>query len=482
LIIGHKTEINSTISTHKTTIDNRHAQLQKNTANAQAALDSRISALKADALNQSVYVKAKIANLEKQNADKATNADKITGDVEKRINEVVDNKVKQVVDSQVKETVESQVQATVDTKIKEAVDNNVKEAVASKVQETVETKIKETINSQVQEAVQGQAKETFVKEAKGFVTAEIQKVKEADRRFAEGVYTADEGGTVTLTVLDGKNDPVGEVLVEDVASKRQQDINSDNIKTVTDKVQKGWTVTVNGQEAKTINPDANTLNFAAGDNISITSENGGIKISGTITQEMIDNKITQANINEVSYDADGNKGKVTLQGAEGTTISNVRAGEVSADSTEAVNGSQLFETREAVRENSGRIDKLFDYQRRLEDRTKQVGAKSAALAALHPGEYDPDDKLSFSAGYGNYSSCNAAALGIFYQPNERIILSMGSSFGSGSNMVNAGITFKLGTTSGYYQGRAAMVRQLQMVTERLMALEAAQAEKNTQKP
>jgi hypothetical protein len=334
----------------------------------------------------------------------------------------------------------------------------------------------------VQEAVKGQAKEAFVKEAKGFVTAEIQKVKEADRRFAEGVYTPDEDGTVTLTVLDGKNDPVGEVLIEDVASKRQQDINSDNLKTVTDKVQNGWTVTVNGKEAQTINPDANTLNFTAGDNISITSENGGIKISGTITQEMIDNKIAQANINEVSYDADGNKGKITLQGAEGTTISNVRAGEVSADSTEAVNGSQLFETREAVRENSGRIDKLFDYQRRLEDRTKQVGAKSAALAALHPGEYDPDDKLSFSAGYGNYSSCNAAALGIFYQPNERIILSMGSSFGSGSNMVNAGITFKLGTTSGYYQGRAAMVRQLQMVTERLMALEAAQAVKNTQKP
>jgi hypothetical protein len=420
--------------------------------------------------------------LEKQNADKATNADKITGDVEKRINEVVDNKVKQVVDSQVKGTVESQVQATVDTKVKEAVDNNVKEAVASKVQETVESKIKETIDSQVQEAVKGQAKEAFVKEAKGFVTAEIQKVKEADRRFAEGVYTPDEDGTVTLTVLDGKNDPVGEVLIEDVASKRQQDINSDNLKTVTDKVQNGWTVTVNGKEAQTINPDANTLNFTAGDNISITSEKGGIKISGTITQEMIDNKIAQANINEVSYDADGNKGKITLQGAEGTTISNVRAGEVSAASTEAVNGSQLFETREAVRENSGRIDKLFDYQRRLEDRTKQVGAKSAALAALHPGEYDPDDKLSFSAGYGNYSSCNAAALGIFYQPNERIILSMGSSFGSGSNMVNAGITFKLGTTSGYYQGRAAMVRQLQMVTERLMALEAAQAEKNTQKP
>ena len=81
---------------------------------------------------------------------------------------------------------------------------------------------------------------------------------------------------------------------------------------------------------------------------------------------------------------------------------------------------------------------------KLDSRIDRVGAGAAALAALHPGAYDPNDKVDFSAGYGNYRGASAAAVGMYYHPDERTILSMGVAMGGGENMVNAGVTWKLG--------------------------------------
>ena len=141
-------------------------------------------------------------------------------------------------------------------------------------------------------------------------------------------------------------------------------------------------------------------------------------------------------------------------------ITNVAKGYVSAESTDAVNGSQLHATNQyitdvanQVADNSSRINKLGR-------RVDKVGAGSAALAALHPLDFDPDDKLTFSAGVGNYHGQNAAAIGAFYRPTEKIMVSVGGTVGNDENMVNAGISFALDRTNNVSNSRTAMAREI----------------------
>lgn len=96
----------------------------------------------------------------------------------------------------------------------------------------------------------------------------------------------------------------------------------------------------------------------------------------------------------------------------------------------------------------------------LGSRVDKVGAGAAALAALHPMDFDPDDKLTFAAGYGNYKGKNAAAVGAFYRPDEKVMLSVGGTFGNGENMVNAGISFSLDRTARVSNSRTAMAKEI----------------------
>ena len=113
-------------------------------------------------------------------------------------------------------------------------------------------------------------------------------------------------------------------------------------------------------------------------------------------------------------------------------VTNVAAGELSETSKDVVNGSQLYKTNQEVANNTNRINQLGS-------RVNKVGAGAAALAALHPMDFDPDDKLTFSAGYGNYGGENAAAIGAYYRPDEKVMFSVGGTVGNGENMVNAGV-------------------------------------------
>lgn len=135
--------------------------------------------------------------------------------------------------------------------------------------------------------------------------------------------------------------------------------------------------------------------------------------------------------------------------ANSQKITNVAAG--SAD-TDAVNVKQVNDLAarqgEAITENAAHIGELGRAVNKLDNRINRVGAGAAALAALHPGSYDPDDKLDVSAGVGNYRGANAAAVGLFFHPDERTILSVAGSMGGGENMVNAGVTLKVGPGHG----------------------------------
>lgn len=142
--------------------------------------------------------------------------------------------------------------------------------------------------------------------------------------------------------------------------------------------------------------------------------------------------------------------------ANGQVIRNVGDGK---DDGDVVNVKQVNDLAarqgEAIGQNAAHINQLDRAVNRLDSRINRVGAGAAALAALHPGNYDPDDKVDFAAGFGNYRGASAAAVGMYYHPDETTTMSVGASFGGGENMVNAGITWKMGKDSGHMRTQAA---------------------------
>ena len=149
----------------------------------------------------------------------------------------------------------------------------------------------------------------------------------------------------------------------------------------------------------------------------------------------------------------------------GNKIEGVADGKVSKDSTDAVNGSQLWQRDQAINGLSGSVNKLGN-------RINRVGAGAAALAALHPLDFDPDDKWDFAAGYGNYRGANAAAIGAYYRPNEDTMFSVGGSFGGGENMVNAGVSIKLGQGNHVSTSRVAMAKEMKAMRQHMAEQDA----------
>ena len=176
-----------------------------------------------------------------------------------------------------------------------------------------------------------------------------------------------------------------------------------------------------------------------------TIDNGGLTVK-TGDSSHQDITIKQGNVN-----MGGNK------------IEGVAPGAVTPDSTDAVNGSQLYAAGQAISNLGGAVNKLGT-------RVDRVGAGSAALAALHPLDFDPDDKWDFAAGYGHYRGANAAAVGAYYRPNEDTMFSIGGSFGGGENMFNAGVSIKLGQGNHVSTSRVAMAKEIKDLRENVAQL------------
>ena len=175
------------------------------------------------------------------------------------------------------------------------------------------------------------------------------------------------------------------------------------------------------------------------------------------------------------------KGSVSVgQVGQERQIKNVAAGEISATSTDAVNGSQLFSvandlqnqidnsTNGAINNN---ITNLTNRVGDVEQRVNKVGAGSAALAALHPLDFNPDDKWTVAAGYGHYHNANSAALGAFYRPNEDTMISVGSTVGNGNPQLNAGVSIRLGKRAPESRSRVAMGREIAELNALLQDME-----------
>ena len=155
----------------------------------------------------------------------------------------------------------------------------------------------------------------------------------------------------------------------------------------------------------------------------------------------------------------GDKTYISADGlnANGQHITNVKAGEADTD---AVNYGQLKDTNNRINGVENQVISNSNRINQLGSRVNKVGAGAAALAALHPMDFDPDDKLTFSAGYGNYGGENAAAIGAYYRPDEKVMFSVGGTVGNGENMVNAGVSFALDRTNHVSNSRTALAREV----------------------
>ena len=208
----------------------------------------------------------------------------------------------------------------------------------------------------------------------------------------------------------------------------------------------------------------------------------------TSGQAATEDQLQAATKNAVNYDGDDSK-TVTLR--KDTTIQNVANTTIEEGSKNAVNAGTVYkETRvekdgtfirqantagenitvldhqvaantESIYNINNRVSNLDNRVSNLDNRVNKVGAGAAALAALHPLDFDPDDKWDFAVGYGNYRNANSVAFGAFYRPNEDTMFSLGTNFGNGENMFNAGVSFKIGQGgSGITTSKTAMAKTI----------------------
>ena len=185
---------------------------------------------------------------------------------------------------------------------------------------------------------------------------------------------------------------------------------------------------------------------------------GSIGVDGKITLKVrngedvkLDGQLKDARLTDIERDKEA--GTATLVVKDRYNPEEVNRLTIDDIASKAQNDREHAEFREHFNELDYRVDSLGS-------RVDKVGAGAAALAALHPMDFDPDDKLTFAAGYGNYKGKNAAAVGAFYRPDEKVMLSVGGTFGNGENMVNAGISFSLDRTARVSNSRTAMAKEI----------------------
>ena len=187
----------------------------------------------------------------------------------------------------------------------------------------------------------------------------------------------------------------------------------------------------------------NSGNIGADGKITLNVRNGeDVKLEGQLKDAQL-----------TAVERDKEAGTATLVVKDGYNNEEVRRLTIDDIASKVQNDREHAEFREHFNELDYRVDNLGS-------RVDKVGAGAAALAALHPMDFDPDDKLTFAAGYGNYKGKNAAAVGAFYRPDEKVMLSVGGTFGNGENMVNAGISFSLDRTARVSNSRTAMAKEI----------------------
>ena len=284
--------------------------------------------------------------------------------------------------------------------------------------------------------------------------AQLKKV-EAKAEAAEKKHTTVKAGDYT-TVTEGTNADGGKEYT--VSGPKME--STDGTVKITDKVENGKKVGYN------LSVDTSSLGIEktkveAGDNVTVTS-----KKTGNTTTYTVNAKDTVVTGGTATYAANGT-GSATLINNDGTTAT-ITGLKDRYTSSAALDGNTLNFTRNdgSTYSVSGiastqDIKNVTNKVGELGTRVNRAGAGAAALAALHPLDFDPDDKWDVAAGYGNYKDAHAVSVGAFYRPNEDTMFSVGGSFGGGENMVNAGVSVKLGQGNHVSTSRVALAKEVE---------------------
>ena len=298
------------------------------------------------------------------------------------------------------------------------------------------------------------ANETAIKnntEAISKLDGRVTANETAIKNNTEAISKLDGRVTANETAIKNNAEAIGSLNtrvdgVEKLAKQHTTVTAGDNV-TVTEDTNKDG-----GKEYKVaLKKDINLDSVTTGQTVM---NNDGLKVGDKVSVTATAVTAGKTSISDEGVKV-GDKTYISDKGlnANDQKVTNVAAGEISATSKDAVNGSQLYKTNQEVVNNTNRINQLGS-------RVNKVGAGAAALAALHPMDFDPDDKLTFSAGYGNYGGENAAAIGAYYRPDEKVMFSVGGTVGNGENMVNAGVSFSLDRTNHVSNSRTAMAREI----------------------
>ena len=240
----------------------------------------------------------------------------------------------------------------------------------------------------------------------------------------------------------------------------------------TDAVNVAQLKVVKGDASQAVTESKKHSSVVAGNNIKVTSQanaEGGTEYSVSTADNVSFSSVAvgAASISQAGIQAGSQK------------ITNVAPGTISATSTDAVNGSQLYQTNQAVQQNSDDISKLYNRSAELNRKIHRAGAHAAALAALHPLDFDENHRVSASLGLGQYHSSGAAALGIFVRPTENFMVSLGGSIASGSDLMgNLGVHYRFGGDS-VRVNKTELTQQVSTLTAENRDLSAKLASSNS---
>ena len=318
-------------------------------------------------------------------------------------------------------------------------------------------------------------------QVKGLV-ADVSNLKSQDGQIVpEGEERADEfvKGNTVYEYLNKDNLSFGDNSTKIAIGKGSK------VQSGTQSLAIGFGNTVDGDQNVAIGTGhtvKGSHNIAIGDPIELVGDNNGVignnvTINGSNTF-VLGNNVT-ANVDNAvvlgnNSTAEANAVSVGSEGGE-RQIKHVAPG---MDDTDAVNVAQL----KAVDQNAVNNDIILNNRiSNLDGKINKVGAGAAALAALHP--IDTDDKFTMGLGYGNYRSSHAAAIGMFYRPTDKVMLSIGGSMGNGENLINVGVSFALDKGKGFGTSKAAMARKISLQEEKIAAQDekiAAQEAENAE--
>lgn len=272
---------------------------------------------------------------------------------------------------------------------------------------------------------------------------------------ASGIVNKDDSDNTNAANIGDVKTLAGEAAKTEIGKLGSRDFAGDDGETVSRGLGESMKLSGGADTSKLTNGNIGVVKNAAGDglDIKLSSELTGLTsvITGNTTMSSDGIKITSAG--EGTHAVEITNSNVSMGGQQ---IHDVAPG---TSDTDAVNVSQL----------KGLVSGVDGAVNKLNNRLNRVGAGAAALAALHPLDFNPEEKWNFAAGFGHYVNANAGAIGAFYQPNEDTLFSLAGSWGGGENMVNAGVSIRLGHGNSIMGSRTVMAREIMALKQQVEA-------------